>query len=105
MKLPGAMSPAGWQSVSRLGMTLLAALLVGLTTGHIALAFAVVLALYVAVQLWNLVRFEHWLRRRRIEEPPDISGLWGEVVASAASIAASSFIGRASRRCCANFAA
>lgn len=81
MKLPGAMSPAGWQSVSRLGMTLLAALLVGLATGRIALAFAVVLGIYAAVQLWNLLRLEHWLRRRRIENPPDISGLWGEVVA------------------------
>ena len=33
------------------------------------------------MQLWNLLRLEHWLRRRRIETPPDISGLWGEVVA------------------------
>jgi two-component system phosphate regulon sensor histidine kinase PhoR len=80
-KLVEAMTPAGWQSISRLGVTLLAALLVGLATGRIALAFAIVLAIYGAVQLWNLLRFEHWLRRRRIEEPPDISGLWGEVVA------------------------
>jgi two-component system phosphate regulon sensor histidine kinase PhoR len=75
------MSPAGWQSVSRLGMALLVAFLVGLATGHIAFAFAIVLALYAGIQLWNLVRFEHWLRRRRIENPPDVSGLWGEVVA------------------------
>jgi two-component system phosphate regulon sensor histidine kinase PhoR len=75
------MSPARWQSVSRLGIALLAALLVGLATGRIALAFALVLALYAGVQLWNLLRLEHWLRRRRIEEPPDVSGVWGEVVA------------------------
>src|ERR1044072_4916383 len=75
------MTPAGWQSISRLGMALLAGLLVGLASGRIALAFAVVLAIYGGVQLWNLLRFEHWLRRRRIEDPPDISGLWGEVVA------------------------
>lgn len=81
MKLPGAMTPAAWQSVWRLGMTLLAALLVGLVTGRIALAFAIVIGSYAAVQVWNLLRFEHWLRRRRIEEPPNISGLWGEVVA------------------------
>ncbi len=81
MKLPGAMTPAAWQSVSRLGISLLLALLVGLATGRIALAFAVVLAIYAGVQLWNLLRLEHWLRRRRIEDPPDISGLWGEVVA------------------------
>jgi len=81
LKLPGAMTPAAWQSVSRLGMALLAALLVGLATGRVALAFALVLAIYAGVQLWNLLRLEHWLRRRRIEEPPDVSGLWGEVVA------------------------
>lgn len=81
MKIPGAMSPAGWQTLSRLGMALLAALLVGLASARLALAFAVVLAIYSAVQLWNLLRFEHWLRRRRIETPPDMSGLWGEVVA------------------------
>ena len=80
-KLVEAMTPAGWQSISRLGLALLAAFLVGLATGRIALAFAVVLAIYGVVQLWNLLRFEHWLRRRRIEEPPDSSGLWGEVVA------------------------
>lgn len=80
-RLVGAMTPAGWQSISRLGLTLLAALLVGLASGRVALAFAIVVAIYGAVQLWNLLRFEHWLRRRRIEEPPDISGLWGEVVA------------------------
>jgi two-component system phosphate regulon sensor histidine kinase PhoR len=75
------MTPAAWQSVLRLGMTLLAALLIGLATGRTALAFAIALAAYVCVQLWNLLRLEHWLRRRRIEEPPDVSGLWGEVVA------------------------
>jgi two-component system, OmpR family, phosphate regulon sensor histidine kinase PhoR len=75
------MSPAGWQSISRLGVALLAAFLIGLASGRIALVFAVVLAIYAGVQLWNLLRLEHWLRRRRIEEPPDSSGLWGEVVA------------------------
>jgi two-component system phosphate regulon sensor histidine kinase PhoR len=75
------MTPAAWQSISRLGITLLAALLVGLATGRVALAFAIVIGIYAGVQVWNLVRLEHWLRRRRIEEPPDISGLWGEVVA------------------------
>jgi two-component system phosphate regulon sensor histidine kinase PhoR len=81
LKLPGAMTPAAWQMVSRLGLTLLAALVVGFATGRIALAFAITFGLYAAVQVWNLVRIEHWLRRRRIENPPDFSALWGEVVA------------------------
>ena len=81
MKLPGAMTPAAWQMVSRLGLTLLAALVLGFATGRIALAFAITIGIYAAVQVWNLVRLERWLRRRRIENPPDFSSLWGEVVA------------------------
>lgn len=81
MKFPGAMTPAAWQMVSRLGLTLLAALVLGFATGHIALAFAITIGIYAAAQVWNLVRLEHWLRRRRIETPPDFSSLWGEVVA------------------------
>jgi two-component system, OmpR family, phosphate regulon sensor histidine kinase PhoR len=80
LKIFGAMSPAGWQTVSRLGMALVAALLIGLVAGNVALALAIVLALYAANQLWNVLRLEHWLRRRRVESPPDISGVWGEVV-------------------------
>jgi two-component system, OmpR family, phosphate regulon sensor histidine kinase PhoR len=81
LKLPGAMTPAAWQMVSRLGLTLLAALVLGFATGHIALAFAITIGIYAAAQVWNLVRLERWLRRRRIENPPDFSSLWGEVVA------------------------
>ena len=81
MKLPGAMTPAAWQMISRLGLTLLAALVLGFATGYIALAFAITVGIYAAIQAWNLVRLERWLRRRRIENPPDFSALWGEVVA------------------------
>ena len=81
MKLPGAMTPAAWLMISRLGLTLLAALVLGFATGYIALAFAIAVGIYAAIQAWNLVRLERWLRRRRIENPPDFSALWGEVVA------------------------
>ena len=75
------MTPAAWQMISRLGLTLLAALVLGFATGYVALAFAITIGIYAAVQVWNLVRLERWLRRRRIETPPDFSALWGEVVA------------------------
>jgi two-component system phosphate regulon sensor histidine kinase PhoR len=75
------MTPAAWQMISRLGLTLLAALVLGFATGYIALAFAITVGIYAAIQVWNLVRLERWLRRRRIENPPDFSALWGEVVA------------------------
>ena len=75
------MTPAAWQMISRLGLTLLAALVLGFATGYVALAFAITFGVYAAIQVWNLVRLERWLRRRRIETPPDFSALWGEVVA------------------------
>ncbi len=36
---------------------------------------------YLALQLTNLYRLHRWLRRRSVEEPPDLGGVWGDVVA------------------------
>lgn len=79
-RILSAISPSGWQSVSRLGIALFVAFLVGLAMGRIALALAITLGIYSVVQLWNVLRVEIWLRHRRVESPPDISGVWGEVV-------------------------
>jgi two-component system, OmpR family, phosphate regulon sensor histidine kinase PhoR len=75
------MSPAGWRTVSRLGIALLVAVLIGFAVGRVALVVAIVVTVYAASQIVNLQRLEHWLRRRRVESPPDMSGSWGEVVA------------------------
>jgi two-component system phosphate regulon sensor histidine kinase PhoR len=75
-----AFSPSGWQSVSRLGIALAVAFLIGLMAGRVALALAITFGIYSMVQLWNVLRLEFWLRHRRVESPPDISGVWGEVV-------------------------
>jgi two-component system phosphate regulon sensor histidine kinase PhoR len=79
-KIFGAFSPSGWQSVSRLGIALFLAFIVGLMTGRVARVMAITLGVYSFVQLWNVLRVEYWLRHRRVESPPDISGVWGEVV-------------------------
>lgn len=79
-KVFNAFSPSGWQSVSRLGVALIVALLIGLMAGRVALALAITFGIYSLVQLWNVLRLEFWLRHRRVESPPDISGVWGEVV-------------------------
>lgn len=81
MKLPGAITAAGWQTILRFAVTLIVTLFVGLVTGRIALALAVFFGCALAIQLWSLLRFERWLRLRRVQPPPDISGIWGEVVA------------------------
>ncbi len=79
-KVFSAFSPSGWQSVSRLGIALFLAFIVGLMTGRVARVMAITLGIYSVVQLWNVLRVEYWLRHRRVESPPDISGVWGEVV-------------------------
>jgi two-component system phosphate regulon sensor histidine kinase PhoR len=60
---------------------LLAAAAVGALFDHALLGVALALALALAFELRNLLRFEHWLRNRTIESPPDLPGLWGEVLA------------------------
>lgn len=81
MKIPARISATAWAAVSRLSIATVIAILVGLVVGQVGWALAIVLGLYASVQLWNLLRLEYWLRHRRIVEPPDISGPWGEVVA------------------------
>jgi two-component system phosphate regulon sensor histidine kinase PhoR len=68
--------------VVRILVALLVATGVGLLAGHVAEFLVLALALVLAFEIRNLLRFERWLRRRAVEPPPDISGLWGEVVAT-----------------------
>jgi len=46
-----------------------------------AAAVAVVALLMLAAQARNLLRFDYWLRHRSKQRPPDMTGLWGEVMA------------------------
>jgi two-component system phosphate regulon sensor histidine kinase PhoR len=79
-------STAGWQAGSRLGILVVVAVLIGLAASQVTLCVAIALGIYAVVQIWNLVRLEHWLRLRRVEQPPDIHGPWGDVVAIASRI-------------------
>jgi two-component system phosphate regulon sensor histidine kinase PhoR len=60
---------------------LVAAALLGLAVGHALAAVALALASIVAYEVVNLLRLERWLRRRAVEAPPGMVGLWGEVLA------------------------
>lgn len=85
-RVRGALSSAGWQAVWRLAAVAGTALLIGLLVGRVALVFAIALGAYLIIQIVNLLRLEYWLRRRRVQPPPDMSGPWGEVVAIASRI-------------------
>jgi two-component system, OmpR family, phosphate regulon sensor histidine kinase PhoR len=69
-----------WQHVLGLLAGLLLALAIGWIAGHAELFAALYLAGVVAVQSWNLVRFERWLRLRASLKPPNMHGLWADTV-------------------------
>ncbi len=75
------MSQPAWQHLAWIVGALLAAAAVGALFDHALLGVALALAVALAFELRNLLRFEQWLRNRTIESPPDLPGLWGEVLA------------------------
>ncbi len=68
-------------AIARLAAAILLAVGGGLVFGRIDLWLDVVLGGYLALQLANLYRLHRWLRRRSQEDPPDLGGVWGDVVA------------------------
>src|ERR687897_2405474 len=70
----------------RLTIALAIAVLAGLITGRIALCLTIVLGGLLAWQFANLLRLQHWLRHRAHEDPPDIGGVWGDVIGIIARI-------------------
>jgi len=74
------MAAAWWFAVVRLLTLLGIALAGGLIFGHTGWWLLGVLAGYLALQLANLYRLDRWLRLRNELEPPDLGGVWGEVI-------------------------
>ena len=75
------MSKPAWQHLGWIAVALLIAAAFGAAFDHALLFLAIALALVLAYELRNLLRFEGWLRRRTVESPPNMAGLWGEVIA------------------------
>jgi len=74
-------SKPAWQHIAKIAALLLAALAVGALFDRALLFLALALAAVLAYEVRQLLRFERWLRRRTVEPPPDMDGLWGEVIA------------------------
>ncbi len=75
------MPASAWTfSNARLLGLLAAAAELGWMTGYPALTVIVVLAGYLILNFTRLYRLNRWLRNRRTEDPPDLSGIWGDVV-------------------------
>lgn len=75
------MSKPAWQYLVTLAVVILVAAAIGLLMGKTATVVALALAGLLLLHARNLLRLEHWLRNRSVERPPDMRGLWGEVIA------------------------
>ncbi len=72
---------AWWFAAVRLLGTVLLGLAVGWLFGNPSAGLAAALALHLTWVLVNLFRLEWWLRHRSYADPPDIGGVWGEIIA------------------------
>jgi len=70
----------------RAAIALVIAVIAGLISGRIALCLTIVLGGMLAWQFANLLRLQHWLRHRAHEDPPDVGGVWGDVIGIIARI-------------------
>ena len=58
----------------------LVATAVGLLQGDVALYLLLALCGYLLWHLWNLYRFEGWIKAGATNDAPDLTGIWGELV-------------------------
>jgi two-component system phosphate regulon sensor histidine kinase PhoR len=72
-----------WRHVVGIVAGLLLIMVIGWSAGLTFELAAGYLAMVLAWQTWNLIRFERWLRRRSSQRPPNFYGLWGEIIATA----------------------
>ena len=69
-----------WFAAGRLLVTIAAGLIVGAFLGSIWGGLACALAIHLTWQLVVLFRVEWWVRHRSFADPPNIGGVWGEIV-------------------------
>src|SRR5215469_10081898 len=72
---------AWWFAVGRLLATALVGFVLGWVFGNVWIGLGVALALHLSWQLANLFRLEWWLRHRSFADPPDVGGVFGEIIA------------------------
>jgi two-component system, OmpR family, phosphate regulon sensor histidine kinase PhoR len=72
---------AWWFAAGRLLATVVIGGGVGWLLGNVWGGLACALAVHLAWVLANLFRLEWWLRHRSYADPPDVGGVWGEIIA------------------------
>jgi two-component system phosphate regulon sensor histidine kinase PhoR len=74
------LSQAAWFLLGRIGAVALAGAIIGWLLGSVGIGIAVAVTAALGWQLLNLFRLDYWLRDRTRRDPPDVSGMWGDVV-------------------------
>ena len=72
---------AWWFAAGRLLGTVAIGCGAGWLVGNLWGGLACALALHLTWVLTNLFRLEWWLRHRSFADPPDVGGVWGEIIA------------------------
>src|SRR5579863_5363767 len=72
---------AWWFAAGRLLGTVAIGCAAGWLFGNVGGGLAGALALHLSWVLANLFRLEWWLRHRSFADPPDVGGVWGEIIA------------------------
>jgi two-component system, OmpR family, phosphate regulon sensor histidine kinase PhoR len=72
---------AWWFAAGRLLVTVVIGCGVGWLFGSVWGGLACAVALHLTWVLANLFRLEWWLRHRSYADPPDVGGVWGEIIA------------------------
>jgi two-component system, OmpR family, phosphate regulon sensor histidine kinase PhoR len=72
---------AWWFAAGRLLGTVVVGAGLGWLFGNLWAGLAGALALHLGWVLANLFRLEWWLRHRSFADPPDVGGVWGEIIA------------------------
>lgn len=71
---------AWWFAAVRLSATVTVGLLVGWAFGNVWAGLAGTLAISLAWQLAAIFRVQWWVRHRSYADPPDMGGIWGDVI-------------------------
>ena len=72
---------AWWFAAGRMLATVLIGLVLGWLFGNVWVGLGAALGLHLSWQLANLFRLEWWLRHRSFADPPDVGGVFGEIIA------------------------
>src|SRR5579863_3961810 len=70
-----------WFAAGRVLATVVVGLAAGWLIGNLWAGLAGALALHLTWVLSHLFRLEWWLRHRNYADPPDVGGVWGEIIA------------------------